>query len=824
MTTEDYNYKQRQKLSLGAENSEGVDAYGFADPNAQYPSFEYFFTSNLNKGATGQLVESLWLGGASLSEDLNIPDVGPSSYPMNQAKSTSSGHHLSFDDTPGNERVLIKHRKGSGVEVRADGTVIVTARENRIEVVGSDHAVFVEGNGKLVYKGNLNLDVTGDLNINCLDFNLNARGSYNETIGEHHRSDVGENKGTIVKGNQSNTVLGVTTDTHLKDYNQIVKGNHRTTIQSNSICSVGGSFTHSADTSDYRTNTYKLDANTYTVLAGAGQIGGENVVYDGLGATFSEGVTATVFSGNLNGKAETSGNADWASGAASAPTSAPVPAYTVDDDTPTITATTAENQTSKLLEGTTGVKKVVIDDGDFYNNFLDKLIDTDGVSVKDLTGAEVALLLEDNNIAASKKFLGWAATSGKISTQFSRTTPPAIGRIVTSSSPVYTSGPLGSNSVVSATISVKPNKGPSKITPDPVYNPMSKRTISADTKLAPGVPISKFAGTVLLPASWKNFPSGSHKDIARNLYPFAQIYNSIRADEGPFSNYVPEILAGLYTHKGTSTIEKNGVLDLASQGRAMWIRLRDSNTGKPSNSKTFELARYIANTFYFDELRLHYKLLDVEDGIEASICLLMPNIPTNWNVAFRGDVFTYYNNQIQGENGELMEVLPYTVQSGDSTGSTATTTDGIRGNGSLPTDKVVIATNPDPKSLPKQNIIDAIASAVRSLGVGYQAKITGQGGWAEREDTNNHPVGDAADHYLIYNGTRINPETDTRLYKRYITLLVLNAYNKGIRPGIGGYGTFIHYDESPWRANLGGLAGYWNSGFNVENIIKNIKP
>ena len=46
--------------------------------------------------------------------------------------------------------------------MRADGSVIVSSTNNRIEVTGGDQTTIVEGAGNLVYKGNLNLVVTGD--------------------------------------------------------------------------------------------------------------------------------------------------------------------------------------------------------------------------------------------------------------------------------------------------------------------------------------------------------------------------------------------------------------------------------------------------------------------------------------------------------------------------------------------------------------------------------------------------------------------------------------------------------------------------------------
>ena len=819
MTTKDYNYQVRQNRQPGTEESVGVSGYGFADPDGQYPSFDYFFNPSISLAARGKTIETVWLGGLELPEGLTLEPPMPSTAGKNFAKSTPSGHHISFDDTRGTERVTIKHKTGAGVEMRADGTVIISATENKIEVTGGDQVVTVEGNGKLVYKGNLDLDVTGDLNISCTDFNLNTRGSYTETVKEHHRSSVGQNQGMTVKGNQSNTILGVSTNAHLNGLNQIVKGPYNNTVEGDSKFTVSGTFTQSVPTASYRSNGYTVDANTLTLIGGAGNIGGQDVTFGGKGAKFSEGVTAPTFHGDLDGNAKNTYKQAYGETATSGGGSI------VDTNTPTFTVQPKTNQTTKLAGGTTGVKTVKIDEGDYFKNQLDKLYDTGGCTPSDITSFEAAVLTEDENIANNTKFLGWSTTTGLISPQFSKTTPPAINRIINSDTPVYGTGTIGNNAGNVRTISFKTKKGPATILPDSTYNPMARAIIKSDTKLAPAVPISKFLGTKLFPVSWKNFPEEDHKQIARNLYPIAQIYRDISNNTEKFKDYVPEIIGGLYVHKGTQELKEGSPLDLATDGRSAWIRLKNSATGKQSNAKTFELAEHISNTYYFDELRLHYKNFDPSLGLAAYINIMMPEISDKWQADFDGHVYTYYNNVRQGEDGELMEVVPESVLKGTSSKPTTLAGEGVVSYGILPEDGVVLASNPDPTAVPQQHVIDSIALAVRALGPNYTARITPNGGIADRKTgTKNHPTGEAADHYLQYNGSRINPVDNQALYKRYITILVLNAYNRGIRPGIGGYKNFIHYDESDWRQGGSGLAGGWNNGFNVLAILDTIRP
>ena len=126
----------------------------------------------------------------------------------------------------------------------------------------------------------------------------------------------------------------------------------------------------------------------------------------------------------------------------------------------------------------------------------------------------------------------------------------------------------------------------------------------------------------------------------------------------------------------------------------------------------------------------------------------------------------------------------------------------------------------DTSRIPKQNIVNAIDAAVAQLGPRYKARITPKGGKFRRTTgTQNHPSGDAADHYLTVDGVRVNPNQNRQLYRDYITILVRNAKAKGIRPGIGGYAAFIHYDESPWRQGLANSAGTWGSGTHFAKFV-----
>ena len=113
----------------------------------------------------------------------------------------------------------------------------------------------------------------------------------------------------------------------------------------------------------------------------------------------------------------------------------------------------------------------------------------------------------------------------------------------------------------------------------------------------------------------------------------------------------------------------------------------------------------------------------------------------------------------------------------------------------------VLAANPNPNALPKQNIIDALDAAAKELGIVVQ--ITPQGGRAGRESgTKNHPAGDAADFQIVRNNRIYRYNDDPAGFEQMIKILTRNASNR-VNVGIGRYNWGVHYDESSWRQVAG---------------------
>ena len=219
-----------------------------------------------------------------ISLDLGIKEQRPSEFPFNQVQETPSGHVIEMDDTPGGERILIKHRKGAGVEVRADGTVIVASKQNKIEVTGGDQNTIVEGNGNLIYKGNLNLVVTGDFNVDVGgDYNVNVAGDHKESIEDNYRRTVGKNRSSLVRGKENNKVIGERFDVYLDNTAEYVKGNKKNWIKgSNELLVDVDMFTSAKESYAVTSKTSSLvGTDTISVFGNDGTIGGKKVDFTG---------------------------------------------------------------------------------------------------------------------------------------------------------------------------------------------------------------------------------------------------------------------------------------------------------------------------------------------------------------------------------------------------------------------------------------------------------------------------------------------------------------------------------------------------------------
>lgn len=416
---------------------------GFSDPTGVYPKTAYERESSVNEIARGFKRVNVELGGSVADIDLDLTDEPVSLYPNNQVKETASGHIVEYDDTPGAERVMIRHTSGSGVEMRADGTVIYGSTKHTIRVTACDEKVIVDGDGELQYNGNLKMKVAGDFDLEVGgDYNVTVKGDMEQNVTRGFVQDVAGDVETQVIGNKKEMIGGALTSLVHGTRTSLTKGNFEEFIQGDHNHGVGDTLKMTAENEVIVTSTKAFVTSSKLVLSGdSGTIGGEDIVYYGNTAhidrvnttsTHSTAMYATTFHGSLNGKASFAAAADQAGSAPLGPGSG--------GGSQTIDNTEATNKTTVEVDSliiddylnlsNKGVRRVSLDNGNILRNQIDKTVDYGGVSAKRLTTPEVRSKLRDPLTLANKKFVGAQIAEGKLSPAYVNSVPPSIGRTV----------------------------------------------------------------------------------------------------------------------------------------------------------------------------------------------------------------------------------------------------------------------------------------------------------------------------------------------------------------------------------------------------------
>jgi len=454
MTTILDNFRNRIKeLGAGQENTEGVPREGFNEASGEFPRRDYFFGSSINKSARGETIESLFAGGGDYGVSVEFSDQKPSTFPYNQAQETTSGHAIHVDDTPGGERILIKHRTGAGLELRADGSVLFSSVNKKVSVTGGDDVVIVEGQADLVYKGNVNVKIAGDYNLEVEgNINVTTAGNKTEKIHRNHTKTVDENQNHVVKGSRSLRVVDVNTETMLSDRNVFVKGEQNNFVEGNVEFTSGDKLITTAVNewvaSSQITN---MSGDTVSIIGVTGTIGGQLI--DHYGKVFSgppggSGLGGTTHYGTFIGKATEAITSDFANkaGEASFAQSAPAEVGTATGASkvrnaktyptempyvqiePTADMPTTAIITPFLSSGNYGIRNVNVDPGDELKLEILKTDDYDGLFNREPSIHEIRSKLRDPANLQNATLIGALIGEGRLSSKYADVRPPFIGR------------------------------------------------------------------------------------------------------------------------------------------------------------------------------------------------------------------------------------------------------------------------------------------------------------------------------------------------------------------------------------------------------------
>jgi len=158
-------------IASSYEDKPSVDK-GFSDPAGVFPLLQqdeeqYIDTNTLVRGVDDP---------TRLEPDAPITE--PASpyaavYPFNHVKQTESGHVIELDDTEAAERIRIKHKSGTVVEIHPSGDVVsrtvgskyeVIAKNNSIHIIENE-LVFVDGNSDKTVGMNDSIHIVGNSTV-----------------------------------------------------------------------------------------------------------------------------------------------------------------------------------------------------------------------------------------------------------------------------------------------------------------------------------------------------------------------------------------------------------------------------------------------------------------------------------------------------------------------------------------------------------------------------------------------------------------------------------------------------------------------------------
>ena len=94
---------------------------------------------------------------------------------------------------------------------------------------------------------------------------------------------------------------------------------------------------------------------------------------------------------------------------------------------------------------------------------------------------------------------------------------------------------------------------------------------------------------------------------------------------------------------------------MKNEGRAVVYTLYN-NLGKVDYSATFDLALYIRDTFFFDQLSMDYDMTRPDGTMSQQLIVVMPKVTTSFQARFEMKVCSYFNRRLFG-GSDLVEIV-----------------------------------------------------------------------------------------------------------------------------------------------------------------------
>lgn len=214
-----------QSTPLGQSSSSGESGptsaggqTGFKDPNNKYPLKAYLFEPDTNRLARGikygtvhqnkDTIRTIGIKQALSDTTFDEPKTAYNAkYPYNHVFESESGHVIEHDDTPGFERTLQYHRKGTFTEIDPNGTEVKHIVGDSYHIIDRNGVIYINGECNLTVAGNVNIFCQSEANIEVSgDANMQVGGKMNLAVASDMNVSVGGNYNLHVKGNLDTTV------------------------------------------------------------------------------------------------------------------------------------------------------------------------------------------------------------------------------------------------------------------------------------------------------------------------------------------------------------------------------------------------------------------------------------------------------------------------------------------------------------------------------------------------------------------------------------------------------------------------------------------
>lgn len=178
--------------SLPGRPTQGANSsQGFNDPNGVYPRY-------INEPDVNRLAVNGEIKHPSLATDADTRVTGiqaynsewdqPAStygaiYPFNQVYESESGHIVEFDDTKDHERIHIRHRSGTRLEITANGDQLAITKGDNYIIIDGNNKVYIAGSSDITVNGNANIKAGGNVGVLASNIDMVASGNIDISAG-----------------------------------------------------------------------------------------------------------------------------------------------------------------------------------------------------------------------------------------------------------------------------------------------------------------------------------------------------------------------------------------------------------------------------------------------------------------------------------------------------------------------------------------------------------------------------------------------------------------------------------------------------------------